>query len=112
MSNKLYVGNLPFSMNEGSLSDTFSAFGTVDSAKIITDRETGRGKGFGFVEMSTNEEATRAIDAMNGKEVEGRALTVNEARPKVTRFENSGGGNGGRRDEGFGNRSAGYRGSY
>lgn len=106
MGNKLYVGNLSFSMNETSLQSLFAASGTVTSAKIISDRDTGRSKGFGFVEMSSASEAQAAIDQFNGKEIEGRALTVNEARPQEPRF-NSGGGNG------FGNNrggSSGYRG--
>ena len=84
MGRKLYVGNLPFSLTENSLTDSFSNFGTVDSARLIMDRDTGRAKGFGFVEMSSDEEAQRAIEGMNGKKFEGRALTVNEARPKAT----------------------------
>ncbi len=99
MGKKLYVGNLPFSVTEAYLSDLFSGYGTVESAKLITDRDSGRSKGFGFVEMSTDEEATKAIEEMNGKEVDGRALTVNEARPQEPR---SGGGGGGGGRGGFG----------
>src|SRR4051812_42123601 len=75
---KLYVGNLAFSASESSINDLFSQHGTVDSCRLITDRDTGRSKGFGFVEMSTDEEAERAISSLNGHEVDGRALTVNE----------------------------------
>ena len=86
MSRKLYVGNIPFSFTEDSLNNSFSNFGTVDSARLIMDQYTGRAKGFGFVEMASDEEAQRAIEGMNGKEFEGRVLTVNEARPKVSRY--------------------------
>lgn len=102
MGKKLYVGNLPYSANEDSLTEWFSQFGTVESARLITDRENGRSKGFGFVEMSTEEEAEKAISEMNGKEVEGRALTVNEARPQEPRSGGFGGGGGGRRGGGGG----------
>jgi RNA recognition motif-containing protein len=85
MALKLYVGNLPYSANDESLKELFSAAGTVSSATIITDRMSGRSKGFGFVEMSTEDEAKAAIDMFNGKEFEGRTLTVNEARPKEER---------------------------
>ena len=91
MGKKLYVGNLPYSATDQSLSDKFSEFGKVDSVKIITDRDSGQSKGFGFVEMSTDAEATAAITRLNGFEYEGRALTVNEAKPQVPR-ENSRGG--------------------
>lgn len=102
MGNKLYVGNLPFSFDETKLQSVFAEIGTVSSAKIITDRDTGRSKGFGFVEMSTSQEAQAAIEKMNGKEVDGRALTVNEARPQEPRSGGFGGGGGGNR--GGGNR--------
>ena len=95
MGNKLYVGNLPYSITESSLTEMFSAAGTVDSVRLITDRESGRSKGFGFVEMSTDEEAEKAIAEFNGKELEGRALTVNEARPQERRPGGGGGGGGG-----------------
>ncbi len=85
MGKKLYVGNLPFSATDQVLFDTFSQCGTVDSAKIITDRETGRSKGFGFVEMATDAEAQEAITKFNGANYEGRPITVNEARPMVPR---------------------------
>jgi len=80
---KLYVGNLAYSATENSVTTLFSKEGTVDSVQLITDRETGRSKGFGFVEMSTKEEADNAIANLNGHELEGRVLTVNEARPKT-----------------------------
>lgn len=85
MSKKLFVGNLPWSMTEESLQQLFSEAGTVESATIIKDKMSNRSKGFGFVEMSTEEEAQAAIDAINGREIEGRALTVNEAKPMENR---------------------------
>ena len=94
MGNKLYVGNLPFSVTEDSLQQLFSQSGKVESATIITDRDTGRSKGFGFVEMSTEQEAADAITKFNGTDFEGRSITVNEARPKAPR--EGGGGGGGR----------------
>jgi RNA recognition motif-containing protein len=81
MGKKLYVGNLPFSATDQVLADTFAQCGKVESAKIIMDRDSGRSKGFGFVEMSTDEEAQQAISKLNGVDYEGRAMTVNEARP-------------------------------
>jgi RNA recognition motif-containing protein len=93
MGKKLYVGNLPFSATDQILTETFSQCGTVESAKIITDRDTGRSKGFGFVEMSTEAEAQDAISKFNGADYEGRAMTVNEAKPMAPR-ENRGGGGG------------------
>jgi RNA recognition motif-containing protein len=93
MGKKLYVGNLPFSANDQTLADTFSECGTVESAKIITDRDTGRSKGFGFVEMSSDAEAQDAISKFNGAEFSGRPLTVNEAKPQAPR--EGGGGRGG-----------------
>ncbi|NNF06324.1 MAG: RNA-binding protein [Candidatus Eisenbacteria bacterium] len=90
MSQKLYVGNMPFSMTEDSLKALFSEHGEVESVAIITDRETGRPRGFAFVEMASG--AQEAINSLNNKEVEGRTLNVNEARPR----ENRGGGGGGR----------------
>jgi RNA recognition motif-containing protein len=92
MGKKLYVGNLPYSVSDSDLQQMFEAHGTVQSAQVIMDRDTGRSKGFGFVEMGSDAEAQAAINAMNGNEVDGRALTVNEARPK----EGGGGGGGGR----------------
>ena len=97
MGKKLYVGNLPFSATEQVLTETFSQCGTVESAKIITDRDSGRSKGFGFVEMSSDSEATDAIAKFNGAEYEGRAMTVNEARPMEARDNRGGGGFGGGR---------------
>lgn len=85
MAVKLYVGNLSYKTDESSLSSAFSAFGTVESAKIITDKMTGRPRGFGFVEMSSEEEANKAIDGMNGKDFDGRTLNVNIARPMEDR---------------------------
>lgn len=100
MAKKLYVGNLSFTSNESSVNDLFSQFGTVESVRLITDRDTGRSKGFGFVEMSTDEEAAAAINDLNGKEFEGRPLTVNEAKPQAPR--SGGGGFGGGSRGGFG----------
>jgi RNA recognition motif-containing protein len=85
MAKKLYVGNLPYSATQQTLSDTFSQAGSVTSATIITDKMSGRSKGFGFVEMANDDEAQKAIDMFNGKEMDGRALTVNEARPMEPR---------------------------
>lgn len=101
MGKKLYVGNLPFSANDQSLVDTFSQCGTVESANVITDRDSGRSKGFGFVEMSSEAEAQGAIEKFNGADFDGRAMTVNEARPMAPR-ENRGGGGGRGRDGGGG----------
>ncbi len=81
MAKKLFVGNLPYSATEDQLKEMFGAVGTVDSAKIITDRFSGRSRGFGFVEMSNDDEADKAVSDLNGKEMDGRALVVNEARP-------------------------------
>jgi cold-inducible RNA-binding protein len=110
MSAKLFVGNLSFDVTENDLQDAFAAYGTVVEANLMMDRATGRPRGFGFVTMSTPEEAQKAIDALNGKELAGRALTVNLARP---REERSGGGGGGRRDfRGGGGGGGGGRGRY
>src|SRR4051812_40097723 len=95
MAVKVYVGNLPYSATDADLRDLFSAYGTVESASVISDRDSGRSKGFGFVELGTKEEAQAAIDALNGKDHEGRALVVNEARPREERprrDDNRGGG--------------------
>jgi cold-inducible RNA-binding protein len=103
MGKKLYVGNLPFSATDQTLQETFSQCGNVESAKVITDRDSGRSKGFGFVEMSSDAEAADAISKFNGAELDGRALTVNEARPMEPRsgggggFGGGGGGRGGDR---------------
>jgi RNA recognition motif-containing protein len=91
MGKKLYVGNLTYGVTDSDLQTMFAAHGTVQSAQVIMDRDTGRSKGFGFVEMGSDQEAQAAIAALNGKEMDGRALTVNEARPKP-----EGGGGGGR----------------
>jgi RNA recognition motif-containing protein len=94
MGKKLYVGNLAYAVTDADLEQMFAAHGTVQSAQVIMDRDTGRSKGFGFVEMGSDQEAQTAIAAMNGKEMDGRALTVNEARPREER--GGGGGGGGR----------------
>ena len=106
MGKKLYVGNLPYSATELSLTEAFSQCGKVESAKIITDRDSGRSKGFGFVEMSTDSEAADAIAKFNGADYEGRAMTVNEAKPMAPR-EDRGGGQG----RGFGGGGRSGRGS-
>jgi RNA recognition motif-containing protein len=103
MGRKLYVGNLGFGVTDRDLSKMFEAHGTVESAQVIMDRDTGRSKGFGFVEMKTEQEATAAIAALNGKDAGGRSLTVNEAKPRT---EGGRGGSGGRGGYGGG------RGSY
>ena len=95
MGNKLYVGNLAYSISEKELEQLFSQYGTVQSAKIITDRDTGQPKGFAFVEMGSDGEAKAAISGLDGKEVGGRAIKVNEARPKEDRGGFGGGGRGG-----------------
>ncbi len=97
MSNKLFVGNLSFKTTENDLQDAFAAHGTVLEANLMMDRATGRPRGFGFVTMSTPEEAQKAIEALNGKQLAGRALTVNIARPREERPPGGGGG-GGRRE--------------
>jgi len=99
MGKRLFVGNLPFSATDESLMQMFQQAGQVESARIITDRDTGRNKGFGFVEMSTDQEAADAITKFNGADFEGRSVTVNEARPMAPR---EGGGGGGRGGRGFG----------
>ena len=108
MGRKLYVGNLSYSVDSSVLQELFAAHGTVESAEVIADRETGRSKGFGFVQMSTDEEAQAAINALNGQEHEGRALTVNEAKPREDRPR--GGGGGGRGGYGGGGGGGGYGG--
>jgi cold-inducible RNA-binding protein len=95
MSMKLYVGNLSFQTSSDDLQQLFSQAGTVESASVVEDRETGRSRGFGFVEMSSNEEGQKAIEQFNGKEINGRNLTVNEARPRENRGGGGGGGRGG-----------------
>lgn len=101
MGSKLYVGGLPYSVTGGRLQELFSAHGTVESANVISDKFTGQSRGFGFVEMSSSGEAQRAISALNGTQMDGRTLTVNEAKPQARR---DGGGGGG---EGRGNREGG-----
>ena len=119
MSAKLYVGNLSFNTTQQDLEEMCGEFGTVESTNIIEDRETGRSRGFAFVEMSSNEEAQNAISALNGKEIDGRALTVNEAKPREDRGGSGGSGGGGGRggyggggggNRGGGNRGGGYGG--
>ena len=108
MGKKLYVGNLSYSVDSSMLQEMFGQHGSVQSAEVIADRETGRSKGFGFVEMATDEEAQKCIQTLNGQQFEGRALTVNEAKPKENR---SGGGGGGGRG-GFGGGRGGDRGGF
>ncbi len=112
MGRKLYVGNLAYAVSDSDLQQLFEAHGTVQSAQVIMDRETGRSKGFGFVEMGTDQEAQAAIQALNGKEVDGRALTVNEARPKTEGGGGRGGGGGGGGRGGYGGGGGGGRGGY
>ena len=107
MSKKLYVGNLSFQTTSQDLQQLFAQAGTVESASVIEDRDTGQSKGFAFVEMSTEEEAAAAIEQFNGKEVGGRALKVNEARPRENRSGGGGRGFGGNRGGGGGNRGGG-----
>ena len=94
MGNKLYVGNLPYSFRDNDLEQTFGQYGSVSSAKVMMERDTGRSKGFGFVEMGSDAEAQAAISGMNGQQVGGRGLVVNEARPMEARPPRSGGGGG------------------
>ncbi|WP_374563515.1 RNA recognition motif domain-containing protein [Ideonella sp.] len=111
MGNKLYVGNLAYSVRDDSLQQAFSEFGTVTSAKVMMDRDTGRSKGFGFVEMGSDAEAQAAINGMNGQPLEGRAIVVNEARPREERPGGFGGGGGGGRG-GYGGGGGGGRSPY
>ena len=108
MGKKLYVGNLPYSTDDATLGDMFAAYGTVDSARVITDRETGRSKGFGFVEMSSDGDADKAIEGLNGQSSGGRNLTVSEARPQPPR-DGGGGRGGGGGPRGFGGGGGGNR---
>ena len=103
MSTKLYVGGLPYSATEFQLSTLFADHGTVESARVIADKFTGQSRGFGFVEMSTAEEAKAAITALNGSQMDGRSLTVNEAKPMEPRFGGAGGRSGGSGRFGGGN---------
>jgi RNA recognition motif-containing protein len=110
MGNKLYVGNLAYSVRDESLQQAFSQFGSVTSAKVMMDRDTGRSKGFGFVEMGSDPEAQAAINGMNGQNLEGRAIVVNEARPREERPGGFGGGGG--RSGGGGGYGGGGGGGY
>ena len=115
MGNKLYVGNLPYTVRDEDLQQAFSAFGSVNSAKVMMERDTGRSKGFGFVEMGSDADAQSAIEGMNGQSMGGRSLVVNEARPMEPRPPRSGGGGfgGGRREGGFGGgNDGGFRSPY
>jgi cold-inducible RNA-binding protein len=95
----IFVGNLSFGATESSVRSLFESYGAVDRVSIVTDRDTGQARGFGFVEMSNNAEADRAINELNGRELDGRAMNVNEARPKTDRGFGGGGGGGQRRDK-------------
>jgi cold-inducible RNA-binding protein len=110
MSMKLYVGNLSFQTSSNDLQELFSQAGTVESASVVEDRDTGRSRGFGFVEMATKEEGEAAISQLNGKEVDGRSLNVNEAKPREDRGGSRGGG-GGRGGFGGGGNRGGYGGN-
>ena len=110
MNKKLYVGSLPYSVTEDQLRDMFTEFGALESVRIITDKYTGQSKGFGFVEMANEEDAQKAIDGVNGREMNGRTLVVNEARPEEKRSFGGGGGGGGR--GGFGGGGGGGRGGF
>ena len=114
MGKKLYVGNLPYSVRDGDLEQAFGQFGAVTSAKVMMERDTGRSKGFGFVEMGSDEEAQSAISGMNGQPLGGRSVVVNEARPMEERPPRSGGGGfgGGGRREGGGGYGGGGGGGY
>ena len=104
MSNKLYVGGLPYSVTEGRLQEIFAEYGAVESARVISDKFTGQSRGFGFVEMASSAEAQKAIEALNGTQLDGRTLVVNEARPQERR-DGGGGGGGNRRGGGGGGRN-------
>ena len=114
MGNKLYVGNLPYTVRDEDLQQSFSEFGSVSSAKVMMERDTGRSKGFGFVEMGSDAEAQSAIEGMNGQSLGGRSLVVNEARPMEARPPRTGGGGfgGGRREGGFGGGGGGGEGGF
>lgn len=111
MGNKLYVGNLPYSVRDGDLEQAFSSYGHVASAKVMMERDTGRSKGFGFVEMGSNAEAQAAISGLNGQPMGGRNLVVNEARPMEPRPARSG-GFGGRDGGGYGRGDGQFRSPY
>src|SRR3990170_237130 len=102
MNNKLYVGGLPYSVTEGRLEEIFAEHGTVQSARVISDKFTGQSRGFGFVEMASGEEAQKAIEALNGTQLDGRTLMVNEAKPMARRDGGGGSGGGGRSGSGGG----------
>jgi RNA recognition motif-containing protein len=102
MGSKLYVGGLPYSVTEGKLQEIFAVHGTVESANVISDKFTGQSRGFGFVEMSSGAEAQKAIEALNGTQLDGRTLTVNEAKPMARRDNRGGGDRGDRGDRGGG----------
>jgi len=110
MGNKLYVGNLSYNVRDDDLQQAFAQYGTVSSAKVMMDRDTGRSKGFGFVEMGSDPEAQAAINGMNGQALDGRAIVVNEARPREERPGGYGGGGGSR--GGYGGGGGGSRGGY
>lgn len=115
MGNKLYVGNLPYSVRDSDLEQAFGQFGSVSSAKVMMDRETGRSKGFGFVEMGSEAEAQAAISGMNGQPLDGRSVVVNEARPMESRPPRTGGHGGGGGGAGYGGgggRDGGFRSPY
>src|SRR5437899_3558800 len=112
MAKKLYVGNLTYGVTDSDLQQLFEPHGTVQSAQVIMDRDTGRSKGFGFVEMGNDQEAQAAIAALNGQDSGGRALTVNEAKPREDRGGGGGGGRGGRGGYGGGGGGGGGRGGY
>ena len=112
MGNKLYVGNLPYSYRDSDMEQAFSQYGTVSSAKVMMERDTGRSKGFGFVEMSSEAEARAAIEGMNGQQIGGRGLVVNEARPMEPRAPRSGGFGGGGGSGGGGGGYGGGGGGY
>ena len=114
MGNKLYVGNLPYTVRDEDLNQAFSAFGDVASAKVMMERDTGRSKGFGFVEMGSDADAQSAIEGMNGQSLGGRSLVVNEARPMEARPPRTGGFGGGARREGAfgGGDEGGFRNPY
>lgn len=110
MGNKLYVGNLPYGVRDNDLEQAFGQFGAVTSARVMMERDTGRSKGFGFVEMGNDAEAQAAIQGMNGQPLGGRSIVVNEARPMEPRPPRTGGFGGGNREDGYGGGGGGYGG--